>query len=626
MHNPLMGTARMGQIVLTALLSSSCFASVPSGPLSPIQSRHHSKHFELTLTWQTHAPDGFAREMILTNGQFPGPLLEMDEGDEVVVVVHNKMPFNTTLHFHGIEQHLTPWSDGVPGVTQRQIQPSRSFTYKWTATNYGSYWYHAHHRGQLDDGMYGPILIHPKKQLLSPFGLIAKGDQKTLWAIEKAAANPKQVLLSDFRHFTSEEVQELTVASNLELPCYDSVLINGKGNVDCWSAEKLASLVRPDQAFLLQAANVTSMTAKGCLPLKVLTTVLSPGAPTNVSGIPPELFDVCTPTTGSKEIITIEKKSCEKVKWVALDLVATFGLLTATFSIDETPMYVYAVDGEYIEPQLVQAISLTNGDRFSVLVRLTTLGDYTMRVASTAAIQFLAAHGTLSVKSPDTKNSPPTSPRESIPYINDGGDPLSPNVTFFNQTVQKPFPPEPIPQKADKTYKLHLRLVGPGWAVNETPFPLSEDNNMGQPTLFQPPLAGIDNKNLTITTENGTWVDLVFITATIPMPAHPIHKHGNKMRMIGFGGGDFKWDSVDEAIKDVPENFNLVDPPKRDGFATPQAVTGPTWMAVRYQVTNPGAWLLHCHIQSHFLLGMSMVIRDGVDAWPVVPGEYLAMA
>lgn len=59
------------------------------------------KCFDLTLTWEKHAPDGFEREMILTNGQFPGPLLEMNYGDDVEVTVHNNLPFNTTVHYHG---------------------------------------------------------------------------------------------------------------------------------------------------------------------------------------------------------------------------------------------------------------------------------------------------------------------------------------------------------------------------------------------------------------------------------------------------------------------------------------------------------------------------------------------
>jgi FtsP/CotA-like multicopper oxidase with cupredoxin domain len=38
-------------------------------------------------------------------------------------------------------QQGTPWSDGVPGVTQDAIKPGGSFVYRWTANDYGIYWY-----------------------------------------------------------------------------------------------------------------------------------------------------------------------------------------------------------------------------------------------------------------------------------------------------------------------------------------------------------------------------------------------------------------------------------------------------------------------------------------------------
>jgi len=57
--------------------------------------------YTFELTWETHAPDGFEREMILINGQFPGPLLDIQQDDWVEITVVNKMPFNTTLHAHG---------------------------------------------------------------------------------------------------------------------------------------------------------------------------------------------------------------------------------------------------------------------------------------------------------------------------------------------------------------------------------------------------------------------------------------------------------------------------------------------------------------------------------------------
>nr|GFD57021.1 hypothetical protein [Tanacetum cinerariifolium] len=71
-----------------------------------------------------------------------------------------------------------------------------------------------------------------------------------------------------------------------------------------------------------------------------------------------------------------------------------------------------------------------------------------------------------------------------------------------------------------------------------------------------------------------------------------------------------------------PELFNLVNPSYRDGFVTPPSAGKPTWLAVRYKVEIPGAWLLHCHIQSHLNGGMAAVILDGVDEWPYVPEEY----
>ena len=60
-------------------------------------------HFEINLTWKEGAPDGQTRELIYVNGQFPGPQLTLDYGDNVEVVVCNHLPFDTSIHFHGIE-------------------------------------------------------------------------------------------------------------------------------------------------------------------------------------------------------------------------------------------------------------------------------------------------------------------------------------------------------------------------------------------------------------------------------------------------------------------------------------------------------------------------------------------
>lgn len=59
-------------------------------------------HFKIELTWAKHAPDGYERDMILINGKYPGPLLDLRQGDWVEMEVCNEMPFNTTIHTHGM--------------------------------------------------------------------------------------------------------------------------------------------------------------------------------------------------------------------------------------------------------------------------------------------------------------------------------------------------------------------------------------------------------------------------------------------------------------------------------------------------------------------------------------------
>ncbi|TWU71822.1 hypothetical protein ED733_001623 [Metarhizium rileyi] len=544
--------------------------SLPSALAAALWETAHLRKFDLTITWERRAPDGVARNMILINGQSPGPVIEVNEGDEVWVTVHNRLPYSTTIHYHGIEMLGTPWSDGVPGVTQRPIRPGSSFVYKWKASQYGEYWYHAHHKGQIDDGEYGPVIIHPKKDRLMPFGLITK-NRETLRSMEAAIAQVRPLMLSEWRNIDANQVWDIQVAASMEVPCFDSLLVNG-------------------------------------------------GFETNVSTIPTEIFDICTPTDNPVTVIDVHKSSGHgDGTWVAFDAVGAYSLLKTTFSIDGLSMWVYAVDGEYIEPQQVHAISMTNGDRYSFLVHVTDPGNYTIRHASTMPVQLISGQAILSYKTNDSSPANHT----ARPHINDAGVALGTDVVFYSQKKQKPYPASPVGQRADQTFILTLgntEGLGYKWALNGTSEPMTLDDS--DPVLFKPQPNLLNN--LTITTLNNTWVDLIFVVTQVPQPAHPIHKHGNKMWLIGSGKGSFNYTTVEEAMKEMPHNFNLVDPPRRDAFATPDAPRDPTWMAVRYHVTDPGAWFLHCHIQAHLMGGMAMVIQDGVDHFPTVPPEYLS--
>lgn len=73
------------------------------------------------------------------NGQIPGPLLEISEGDSVIIHFRNDLDEETTIHWHGM--HLPFVSDGSPF---HPVQPGDSYTYRFRVHpgTAGTYWYH----------------------------------------------------------------------------------------------------------------------------------------------------------------------------------------------------------------------------------------------------------------------------------------------------------------------------------------------------------------------------------------------------------------------------------------------------------------------------------------------------
>jgi FtsP/CotA-like multicopper oxidase with cupredoxin domain len=144
----------------------------------------------------------------------------------------------------------TPWSDGVPGLTQNHIQPGCKFTYRWKATQHGAFYYHAHTQSQVNDGLYGALIIHPADNKSSPYGLITD-NTRSLQAIKKAEKNRIPLALSDWRHVTSMDEWESSQKTGMETPCFDSILINGHGRVQCSSKDEQAKLITDEQKAIL---------------------------------------------------------------------------------------------------------------------------------------------------------------------------------------------------------------------------------------------------------------------------------------------------------------------------------------------------------------------------------------
>ncbi|MBO1015844.1 copper resistance system multicopper oxidase [Achromobacter sp. SD115] len=104
---------------------------------------------------------GAPRIATTVNGMLPAPTLRWREGDRVTLRVTNRLREDTSIHWHGII--LPTGMDGVPGLSFPGIAPGETFTYQFDVGQSGTYWYHSHSGFQEQTGLYGAIVIDPKR-------------------------------------------------------------------------------------------------------------------------------------------------------------------------------------------------------------------------------------------------------------------------------------------------------------------------------------------------------------------------------------------------------------------------------------------------------------------------------
>ncbi|MDX5435925.1 MAG: multicopper oxidase family protein, partial [Pontibacter sp.] len=125
----------------------------------PLHTDKPTRHFDLAAKETTISIAGQNAEVLTYNGSFPGPLLEVHEGDLVTVNFTNQLSESSNLHLHGI--FMSPEDDKPHQV----VAPGQSLSYTFDAQSgsAGMYWYHPHAHGrvtrQLFEGLSGPIII-----------------------------------------------------------------------------------------------------------------------------------------------------------------------------------------------------------------------------------------------------------------------------------------------------------------------------------------------------------------------------------------------------------------------------------------------------------------------------------
>jgi len=96
------------------------------------------------------------------NGSSPGPTIQVRQGDRVRVVIENRLPESTSMHWHGLEIPIE--QDGVPFISQKPIAPGEKYTYEFAVHQEGTFFYHAHSAMQEMMGLIGFFVAHPEAE------------------------------------------------------------------------------------------------------------------------------------------------------------------------------------------------------------------------------------------------------------------------------------------------------------------------------------------------------------------------------------------------------------------------------------------------------------------------------
>jgi len=280
-------------------------------------------------------------------------------------------------------------------------------------------------------------------------------------------------------------------------------------------------------------------------------------------------------------------------------------------------MTIIEVDGNNVEPLVVDSIQIFAGQRYSFVLNADqTVGNYWIRSlppggSYTNLVNLAVLHYD------GTANENPTiDPTTDIPVSS------SPLV----ETNLHPFTPTGVPGNPTQG--------GADININLVP---AFDQNCGMFTMngvaFQPPsipvllqiLSGAQQasdllpKGSIYGLEKDKSVELTIPALPFAGP-HPIHLHGHSFHVVRSAGSS---------------SYNYVDPVVRDVVSIGTVVPGLfDNVTIRLVADNPGPWFLHCHIDWHLNTGFAVVFAEDVpdvsgqdittDAWKNLCPEYNA--
>ena len=332
-----------------------------------------TRYYDFVLEQRYGAPDGFNKTMLVVNGGFtrvfagewrprrtqiplpagmyPGPTIEVNSDDRIVVNVTNLMPNATAVRIHAFRAdrlrsrdspsafRLDPLARTVPAryvllrrykwshpgghkptppnrafaaeslVAQCGIPPGSSLVYNFTLDGWvGSTWWHAHMSTQYTDGLSGAFIVHNRTEKL-----VAQVDGELSIQLSDLYHRFSDDLLVQYLSRAGMTGEGLAGVTQGNEPVPDSGTINGVGNWGSFNSSFPNYTLTANSTYRLRLANTGSFAA-------------------------------------------------------------------ASFSVDDHPLTVVEADGVLVEPFTVSSLDIDVAQRYSVLLTTNqTAGAYWMR-------------------------------------------------------------------------------------------------------------------------------------------------------------------------------------------------------------------------------------------------------
>ena len=521
-------------------------------------------------------PDGVLRPMMLINSTFPGPLIEVNDHDEVVVHVHNQATNATSMHFHGLYQNGTAHMDGTVGVTSCPIAPGHSFTYRFNVTGQsGTYWYHSHVSMQASDGLVGPLVIHNRYE---------KELQK------KTYKQDRIVLLSDHYYDSSSELltQYLSPGSENDEPVPPSALINGRNVRNC-----------------------TALPRRNC----------------SSSGLNNALF-------------SLSSQEGTRLRIINVGAFAEFSLQIdehefSITEVDGTDVHPQSIHRLNINPAQRYSIILSppaepREEGYWMKARMVThCFAYENPELEDEVWGVVRYHSPSPMSGRNLRSGGLAKPQSK-----DWPEIIEVECRDLNTTALKPVDIVSAPEKADDFIYLRSSFQIGDWRLsrgflNESTW----RGNATKPvlhTLLENSAAknqdavdtGFDARHfdpktqLVYTTRSIRTIDILI--QNLDDGNHPFHLHGYKFWVLKQGKG---YAPQPDSTPSLYNHIDLTNPLRRDTAS----IEAYGWMLIRFIADNPGAWAFHCHIGWHNEAGLGMVFATRIDEIQEVPSEVSDM-